>query len=160
MSTSAFMALHALKMVFTVRGRQSNVVLREIRPSFCRLLANRQSRCRYSQTACKGSNGSRCVDPPDVRKLAKMAHISVTDEEVWLDEWPALILFVTFPSNKMPNKAPIICFHACRLKNGSHSCSRSSAGKSICTCKADLGRLFLESSKQVVCHAGLTSCKQ
>lgn len=44
-----------------------------------RSLQQRWQRCHSSNTP--GAE-SRKIDPPDVRELAKMAHISVTDEEV------------------------------------------------------------------------------
>ncbi|CAK0734851.1 hypothetical protein CVIRNUC_000492 [Coccomyxa viridis] len=47
-----------------------------------RSLQQRWQRCHSSNTP--GAE-SRKIDPPDVRELAKMAHISVTDEEV--REW-------------------------------------------------------------------------
>ena len=35
-----------------------------------------------SLSTCRPAADSRKIDPPDVRQLAKMAHIDVTDEEV------------------------------------------------------------------------------
>lgn len=108
------MALHALKTAFSIRGRHTNVGLRGMRPNFRLLLADRHPLRRYTETACKGSNGDRCVDPPDVRKLAKMAHISVTDEEVWRDARQALILFANPISESILRKVSICTSTDCR----------------------------------------------
>lgn len=83
-------------------------MLSKLRPS-CRLLvAQRHTRCQYSQTACKASKGDRGVDPPDIRQLAKMAQISVTEEEVCAG-CTACLLFYQPPYKFHALKAAICC---------------------------------------------------
>ena len=48
----------------------------------CSVSQRREQQRGFS--TCRPAADSRKIDPPDVRKLAKMAHISVTDEEVCL----------------------------------------------------------------------------
>lgn len=76
------MALPRLKGALATHSTHAKIAFTQL-GSGCKLLsAQRFNRLEYSHASCKASNGDRHVDPPDVRKLAKMAHISVTDEEV------------------------------------------------------------------------------
>ena len=72
-----------LKGAIATHSSHAKIAITQLRLG-CKLLsAHRFQRLEHSLPSCKASNGDRQVDPPDVRKLAKMAHISVTDEEVW-----------------------------------------------------------------------------
>lgn len=77
------MSLLHLKGALVIHSNHARSAFTQLK-SGCNLLsAHRFQRFEHSNSFCKASSGDSHVDPPDVRKLAKMAHISVTEEEVW-----------------------------------------------------------------------------